>query len=188
MDKIKKEIEEILKKTKDIKLDLSREEDLIIGIMNLISLEEHLFFSGVKTGNDLYYDLLIKVRNIRKDLMKKVIKTLEEGSEIWCISKHLLAATMRLYETGEKFLDSKREMEAKELFNYAYELFSIFWGLNLNILNKEEVIKSINEKEEIRKAYKESEEIEKDIKEVVEKKRFSKLKSIIKKIVDCCIE
>ncbi|MEM1804731.1 MAG: hypothetical protein QXI77_01910, partial [Nanopusillaceae archaeon] len=112
MEDLKEKVEEILKKAKDIKLDLSKEEDLVIGIMNLISLEEHLFFSGVKTGNDLYYNLLIKIRKIRKELMKKVIKNSEEGAEIWCISKHLLAATMRLYETGEKLLDSKREKEA----------------------------------------------------------------------------
>ncbi|MEM1895991.1 MAG: hypothetical protein QXR54_02305 [Nanopusillaceae archaeon] len=189
MKDLKEKVEEILKKAKDIKLDLSKEEDLVIGIMNLISLEEHLFFSGVKTGNDLYYNLLIKIRKIRKELMRKVIKNSEEGAEIWCISKHLLAATMRLYETGEKLLDSKREKEAKELFDYSYELFSIFWGLNLNILNKEDVIKLIDEKEEIREAYKESEKIERDIENLIKsKEKGSKLKEIIKKIIDCCIE
>ena len=36
---------------KDQKLDLSADQDLSIAIMNLISIEEHLFFSGGKTGD-----------------------------------------------------------------------------------------------------------------------------------------
>ena len=37
--------------------DLSTAEDLSIAVMNLvISLEEHFFFTGVKTENDKYFD------------------------------------------------------------------------------------------------------------------------------------
>lgn len=188
MKDLKDKIKELLEKSKDIKLDLSKEEDLVIGIMNLISLEEHLFFSAVKTKNDMYLDLLVKVRDIRKKLMKKVVKEREEGAEIWCISKHLLAATMRLYETGEKLLDLKKEDEAKEIFNYSYDLFSIFWGLNLNILNKEEVKLLIEENKKIKEAYEESEKIEKSIESEIQKSKSSRIKEIIKKIIDCCIE
>ena len=31
-------------------LDLSSDQDLSIALMNLVSLEEHFFFSGAKTG------------------------------------------------------------------------------------------------------------------------------------------
>lgn len=44
--------EEVLKKIEELKkgknFDLSTEEDLAVAIMNLISLEEHFFFTGVK--------------------------------------------------------------------------------------------------------------------------------------------
>ena len=36
--------------------DLSTEEDLAIAIMNLISLEEHFFFTGAKTDKPEYFD------------------------------------------------------------------------------------------------------------------------------------
>ena len=38
--------------------DLSSDQDLSIAIMNLISIEEHLVFSGAKTGKTSYYDLI----------------------------------------------------------------------------------------------------------------------------------
>ena len=68
---------------KDQKLDLSADQDLSIAIMNLISIEEHLFFSGGKTGDSTYYDLLAEIREMRKELLKKIIK--QYDGEVWCI-------------------------------------------------------------------------------------------------------
>ena len=77
-------------------MDLSSDEDLTVALMNLISIEEHFFFSGVKTGKDNYYDMLNEIRGIREGPLKKIIKEYE--GEVWCISKHLLAASMQLLE------------------------------------------------------------------------------------------
>ncbi len=129
-------IDELLKKvseSKQGKLDLSSDEDLSIAIMNLISIEEHFFFTGEKTGKPEYFDLLNKAREIRKELLKKIIKEYE--GEVWCISKHLLAASMRLMEVGTKYLGQGQKEEAKDLFSKAYDLYSLFWGLNLKLLN-----------------------------------------------------
>ena len=49
--------------------DLSSDQDLTIAIMNLISIEEHLVFSGAKTGKTSFYDLIEDVRETRKKLM-----------------------------------------------------------------------------------------------------------------------
>ena len=104
---IGKEVENFVNKVKDVikkdGLDLSSDEDLSIGIMNLISIEEHLFFTANKTSRDKYYTLLNEIREIRKTLLKEIIKDYE--GEVWCISKHLLAASMRLMEVGTKTLD-----------------------------------------------------------------------------------
>ena len=74
------ELNELVEKVDQMKkenaLDLSSDQDLSIAIMNLISIEEHFFFTGAKTGNDKYYDLLNEVRETRKQLLKKIIKTL----------------------------------------------------------------------------------------------------------------
>jgi hypothetical protein len=122
MDKVKK-IE------KNELADLSSGEDLSIGIMNLISIEEHLFFSFGKTKNKKYLDLLTEVREMRKNLLKIIIKDYE--GEVWCISKHLLAASMRLMEVGTKYQGRGDNQKAEELFKKSYELYSMFWVINL---------------------------------------------------------
>ena len=122
---------------KQDKMDLSADEDLTIALMNLISIEEHLFFSGAKTGKNEYYDLLKEVRDVRKELLKKLIKDYE--GEVWCISKHLLAASMRLMEVGTKSLSAGRKEEAKDLFEKSYSLYSLFWGLNLKLFDDDQI-------------------------------------------------
>lgn len=190
---LKKKYDEILKKLKDenIKLDISKDEDLSFAIMNLIAIEEHLFMSGVKTENKKYYELLNEVRNVRKELMKKIVKNVEEGAETWCVSKHLLSATMRLSEVGTKLLNSGDKEEAIDFFNKAYLVYTIFWALNLGMFNLEESKKVIEKDKEIKKEVEESKKIEEKIK-ILEKnseKTFSKkLKNLFKKLIDCCIE
>lgn len=130
---IKKFVEKIEKLKKEHKLDLSSDEDLSIAVMNLVSLEEHFFFTGAKTGKEKYYDLLGKVREIRKELLKKIVRDAE--GEVWCISKHLLAASMRLIEVGTKELTKGNKKEAKNLFSKAYDLYSLFWGINLQVVD-----------------------------------------------------
>ncbi len=171
----KQKIDELLKKvneSKKGKLDLSSDEDLSIAIMNLISIEEHFFFTGAKTGKSEYFDLLNKVREMRKELLKKIIKEYE--GEVWCISKHLLAATMRLMEVGTKYLGQGNRKEAEDLFQKAYNLYSLFWGLNLKLLNVSDVKKiddnQLNVHDEKKSGF------------------FGKLGELVKKIIDCCIE
>jgi len=177
MEKTKLKIEELLKKVEESKkgkLDLSSDEDLSVAIMNLISIEEHFFFSGAKTGNDKYFDLLNQTRQMRKELLEKLVKDVEPGSELWCISKHLLAASMRLIEVGTKYYQEGKKEEAKDLFSKAYDLWSLFWGLNLKLIDIGEVKK-----------------IEENQLNVHDKEKtgfLGKLKEIVKKIVDCCIE
>ena len=126
-------LEKIEKMKKSGSVDLSTEEDLSIAIMNLISLEEHFFFTGVKTKKTEYFDFLDEVREIRKELLAKMINK-NEG-ETWCISKHLLAATMRLIEVGAKLHSDGKAAEAKEMFDKAYKIYSIFWALRLKLID-----------------------------------------------------
>jgi len=110
-------------------LDLSSDEDLGIGIMNLISIEEHLFFTANKTGKDHYYELLLGIREVRKELLEKIIVSFE--GEVWCISKHLLASSMRLMEVGTKELKINGVANAKPYFEKSYRLFRLFWEIVL---------------------------------------------------------
>jgi len=167
------ELNELVEKVDQMKkenaLDLSSDQDLSIAIMNLISIEEHFFFTGAKTGNDKYYDLLNEVRETRKQLLKKIIKEYE--GEVWCISKHLLAASYRLMEVGTKSQGKGDKEDAKEMFQKAYDLYSLFWGLNMKLIDIGEVKK-----------------IDDDDLNTKKKGIVGKLGALVKKVVDCCLE
>ena len=125
-------------------LDLSSDQDLSIALMNLVSLEEHFFFSGAKTGKVGFYDLINTVRTMRKELMERIVqKSSGEDGEVWCISKHLLAASMRIYEVGTKAIGAGKKKEAYEMFQKAYDLYSLFWGLNMHLIDLNGVHESV---------------------------------------------
>lgn len=164
------------------KLDLSSDEDLSIAIMNLISIEEHLFFSANKTGKSTYYDLLYEIREMRKQLLKKIIKEYE--GEVWCISKHLLAASMRVMEVGTKALTKGDKKEAEELFKKSYDLYTLFWGLNMGVVKldgSKKTGKVLSEKIDFT-----SENTPPKVQ--ASSGLFDKLGQMVKKAIDCCIE
>ena len=151
-------------------LDLSKDQDLSIAVMNLISIEEHFFFSGAKTQDEKYYDLILEVRNVRKELLLKLIGKHEDGSEIWCISKHLLAASMRIMEVGTKELDHGLKTDAYGFFQKAYDIYTLFWAVNLNLVSENKEMKKISHVDH----------------ETQKKPKF--WQTVIKKIVNCCLE
>jgi len=170
--------------------DLSSDQDLTIAIMNLISIEEHLVFSGAKTGKTAFYDLIEEVRETRKRLMQKVIPSYE--GEVWCISKHLLATSMRLMEVGTKQQSLGNKEQAYELFSKAYDMYCLFWGLNMNMLSVSDakwVSDSVEEVKKIADKVSETIVIKEEAKaETKPQGALSKMKAFVRKAVDCCIE
>ncbi len=169
---ISKFIEKVDQMKKQEKMDLSSDQDLTFAIMNLVSIEEHFIFTGVKTGKTKYYDFMIEVREMRKALLKKIIKDYE--GEVWCISKHLLAATMRLMEVGTKQKHMGNDDEAHDLFEKAYELYSLFWGINMGLVDTGDIKKiddnAMNKHDKEKTGF------------------MGKLGQLVKKAIDCCIE
>jgi hypothetical protein len=112
------------------------------------------------------------VREMRKELLKRIVKEYE--GEVWCISKHLLAASYRLMEVGTKQLGIGKKEEAYDLFEKAYNLYSLFWGINLNLLNVGDIKKiddnAINKEDKEKKGF------------------MGKMGELVKKVIDCCIE
>jgi len=147
----------------DQNIDLSSGEDLSIGIMNLISIEEHLFYTSQKTKNKKYLDMLNEVRKMRTELMREIIKEYE--GEVWCISKHLLSSSMRLMEVGTKELKKGEKDKAWKLFEKSYQLYTLFWGLNLS---KNEKITPQKDDSEL--------------------SVLSKLGQVVQHAIDCCRE
>lgn len=160
------QFESLLKKVEALKksgsIDLSMEEDLSIAIMNLISLEEHFFFTGVKTDKPEYFDLLNEVRSLRKELLAKMIN--QHEGETWCISKHLLAAAMRLIEVATKLHSDGKKEEAQETFDRAYKAYSLFFALRLKLIDVS------------------------GFKKMAADEKPWTLKDIVNKLVDCCDE
>jgi len=184
-EEVNKLIQKVDKVIKEKKLDLSSDEDLSIGIMNLISIEEHLFFTANKTGKDEYYALLNEVREMRKELLKEIIKEYE--GEVWCISKHLLAASMRMMEVGTKALGKGETEKAKSLFSKAYNLYSMFWAVNLKMLDGAKINKAQIISESLKENYSEPAQKEAAI-DVAKPGFMSKINEAIKKAIDCCKE
>lgn len=155
-------------------VDLSTAEDLSMAVMNLVSLEEHFFFTGVKTKKDEYFDTSQEIREVRKELLSKLMP--DHEGETWCISKHLLAATMRLIEVGNKLQSSAsaedavrqggKKDEARKMFEQAYKVYSIFWALKLKLISG------------------------KKIKEAAQNNPASgsRLEELVSKLADCCDE
>ncbi len=166
MDIEQNKISDLLKKIEQMKktgeVDLSTEEDLSIALMNLISLEEHFFFTNAKTGKEEYLDLLLEVREIRKTLLARLVSK-HEG-ETWCISKHLLGTTMRLMEVGTKLYSDGKKDEAKEIYGKAKEVYSLFWALRLKLIDIS------------------------GLKKVAASEQPWTLNDIMNKLVDCCDE
>ncbi len=184
--------------------DLSSDQDLTIAIMNLISIEEHLIFSGAKTGKTHFFDLIEQIREMRKNLMQKIIPSYE--GEVWCISKHLLASAMRLMEVGTKQQSLKNTKDAYSLFNQAYDLYCLFWGLNMNLIDSKDLkwVEDTNYKEIAAKAQEVAAKVgDTDITpeaapvqpaeaeepaDGAQVTGFKKMKNFLRKAIDCCIE
>ena len=81
---------------------------------------------------------------------------------------------MRLMEVGTKAIGQDRKQEAYDLFNKAYQLYSLFWGLNMNLINISQ-IKNIDE----------------NAINVHDKKPsgfLGKMGELVKKAINCCWE
>ena len=123
--------------------------------------------------------------------MQKIIPSYE--GEVWCISKHLLASSMRLMEVGTKQQSLGHKEQAYDLFNQAYELYCLFWGLNMNMLNVADVKWVEDSVEDVKKlTAKVNENLAAAPTPVVEEKApegaLAKMKAFVRKAVDCCIE
>lgn len=153
-------------------VDLSLEEDLSLAIMNLVSLEEHFFFTAQKTGKDEYLNFLVEVRDLRKELLARMLN--QNEGETWCIGKHLLAASMRLMEVGTKLLSEGKREEAKEMFAKAYRLYGMFWGVRLKLINLEGIKKIDDDKLNVH--------------DHAANTRPWSMEEILNKLVDCCDE
>ncbi len=87
---------------------------------------------------------------------------------------------MRLMEVGTKQLGQGNDAEAQEMFQKSYDLYGMFWALNMNLIGSDDVKKAGGIKKIDAKALNKNDK---------EKSGFSgKLRDLVRKAIDCCIE
>ena len=81
---------------------------------------------------------------------------------------------MRLMEVGTKQHKAGAKKEAEELFEKAYDCYSLFWGLNMKLISTDDIKKiddnAVNVHDKKKKGF------------------LGKLGELVKKAVDCCLE
>ena len=105
-------------------LDLSSDQDLTIGLMNLLFIEDYM--SGSNS------DLLRMVSEIRQKLMSKIVKKSDKNRDV---SEKLLLESMQLINAGNKASGTA----AYQNYDNAYEKYSLFWGVNMGLINKKDI-------------------------------------------------
>ena len=105
--------------------DLSSDQDLTIGLMNLIAIENIAPDSQIAQ----------MVADTRKNLMSRVVKRAEYIKK----SQELLGVAMSLMSDGVRAFPNKKR--AYECFDSAYEAYAMFWGLNMGFIDLSDIKK-----------------------------------------------
>ena len=106
-------------------LDLSSDQDLTIGIMNLIAIED-----ATATDDELHK----MVSGIRTRLLSRIVPT---DSDLFDVSTRLLGVAIR-------YMDMAAHQSAPtsyEMYDAAYGAYSAFWGLNMGMISIADVEK-----------------------------------------------
>ena len=90
---------------------------------------------------------------------------------------------MRLMEVGTKALTKGDKKEAQDLFKKSYDLYSLFWGLNMGVVDLGSSTKSSKMSDKIDLISEDTPAKSKGSVGV-----FDKLGAMVKKAIDCCIE
>ena len=96
---------------------------------------------------------------------------------------------MRLIEVGTKQQSLNHPEKAYDLFNKAYDLYCLFWGLNMGLVDAKNVKWEKDDPKKLEaevKALKVSMPVKKE--PATDGSAFGKFKAFVRKAVDCCIE
>ena len=94
--------------------------DLSIALMNLIAIDGKLQ----------------TVTNIQNNLLGRIVK----NKDLLAVSERLLGKSMQLTEEGMKILENGQNADAYIKFDQAYEVYSLFWGVNMGMIEEKDVL------------------------------------------------
>ena len=127
-DKLIKQVVQADDVKKVNKLDLSSDQDLTIGLMNLISIERYI---ENNVAHD-YSQLKLMVTDLRVGLMGKIVKKSDKKFDALC---DLLGRSAMMMNDGFRALENKNRVRAYELFDAAFEVYSMFWGVCMGLVD-----------------------------------------------------
>ena len=121
---LRQQIENADNAKKTNRLDLSSDQDLTIGLMNLLFIEDYI--------SNPESNLSQMVVAVREKLMDRIVKKSDKNRQI---SEQLLLESMQLIDDGNRHSG----VSAYQKYDAAYEKYSLFWGVNMGLIDKKEV-------------------------------------------------
>lgn len=109
-------------------MDVDIKADQLWVVMNLIECELHAHGSFITTKKVMWLDLKNKCRKLRTKYMAEIERATEDQQH--CFNKHILSASFRLMEVGDKHLSSGDEEKARDCYSDSGELLEIFINMN----------------------------------------------------------
>ena len=101
-------------------LDLSSDQDLTIAIMNLIAIED---MCGGKLSD--------MVCAMRQNLMRRVVNKADDMD----VTVALLGGAIRRMDAGNRAMDCGDTALAYRMYDDAYGLYSLFWGVVMGMVS-----------------------------------------------------
>lgn len=114
-------------------LDLSADQDLSIALMNLLMLERYATELG-------YADIFSNVFDLRQKLIMQILK---DSSNVDIAARLLTAAVIKM-SNAIKLMDDGENDAAYAEFDMSYELYSMFWGINMGLIELDVVKKCLD--------------------------------------------
>ena len=88
---------------------------------------------------------------------------------------------MRFMEVGTKYLTKGDKSDAQDMFNKSYDLYSLFWGLNLGLVDVKDT--KATKSDNIAFISEDKKPVQKGTVSI-----FTKLGQLVQKAIDCCKE
>lgn len=131
-DKLKQHVEMADMAKKVNRLDLSSDQDLTVGLMNLLNIEEYIQTHATHE----YTDLLNMISGVRARLMERIVKPSDKNK---AEMERLLTESMAYIDNGVRLLSSGDSGAAYVMFDDAYAKYSLFWGLNMGLIDEKDL-------------------------------------------------
>ena len=100
--------------------DVTISTDAAMATAHLIALEEHLAASVAMLDDAVLLAEILNTRVLRKTMLEAIVGSQPPG-ELWCASKHVLGAWMRIKEVGDK-LASGEDAQTQEAAAAMYRM------------------------------------------------------------------